>query len=176
MWENGKMDRESIERLAIDSAAGQLNEDAEALLKEYLAEHSQAGEWFTDIKEIYDNTQAVFDTKTAPAKTESKPAQKIYRLPVVRRAAIIIFAVFLGAAAGRWSNSPSPVEKPGRITAYHDPDTSKMSLNPDDIGESFWRRKAVAMITSSSGIKKDHVTGPKLWEKYRQFIKEKNYE
>ena len=173
------MDREQIERLAIDSAAGQLNEDAEALLKEYLAEHSQADKWFLDIGDIYGKTQAAFDAKTAVIKqsTENKPALKFSWLPVARRAAVLIFAVLLGATAGRWSKSPVPPEKPGQITAYQNPDKSKPTINLDDIGESFWRQKAVAMITPPlSGIQKDYVTGPKLWEKYRQFIKERNYE
>ena len=176
MWENGKMDREQIERLAIDSAAGQLNEDAEALLKEYLAEHSQANKWFLDIKEVYGKTQAAFDKKTASTKqpTEYKPFQKISWLPVARRAAVLIFAVLLGATAGRWSKSLTPETNPQRITISQGPTVERPSFN---IGESFWRKKAIAMITSpSSKIQKDYVTGPKLWEKYRQFIKERNYE
>ena len=170
------MDREQIERLAIDSAAGQLNEDAETLLKEYLAEHSQANKWFMDIKEVYDKTQATFDTKTASTKQsiEKEPSLKLNWLPVARWAAVLIFAVFLGAAAGRWSKSLTPETNPQRITISQGPTVERPSFN---IGESFWRKKAIAMITSpSSKIQKDYVTGPKLWEKYRQFIKERNYE
>ena len=39
------MDRESIERLAMDRAAGELTADAEALLASYLAEHSESRAW-----------------------------------------------------------------------------------------------------------------------------------
>jgi len=173
------MDRVSIERLAIDSAAGQLNEDAEALLKEYLAEHSEANKWFLDIRDIYDKTQAAFDVKTAFTKqpTENKPALKLNWLPVARWAAVVIFAAFIGVAAGRWSKSPASEPNPQRTTASQGPAVEQPSFNLESIGGSFWREKAVAMITSpSSEIHRDYVTGPKLWEKYRQFIKEKNYE
>ena len=46
------MEREAIERLAMDSAAGELNQDAEALLRTYLAEHPQANEWAEDMLQI----------------------------------------------------------------------------------------------------------------------------
>jgi len=173
------MDRNAIERLAIDSAAGQLNEDAEALLKEYLAEHSEANKWFLDIRDIYGKTQAAFDVKTAFTKqsTGKKPFLKLNWLPVARWAAVVIFAAFIGVTAGRWSKSPTLEPNPQRTITSQGPATEQPSFDLESIGESFWREKAVAMLTSpSSRIQKDYVTGPKLWEKYRQFIKEKNYE
>ena len=67
------MEREAIEKLAMDSAAGQLNEDAETLLKEYLAEHPEAKKWFQDMQEIYANIQVAFNEKTAPVKKDDEP-------------------------------------------------------------------------------------------------------
>ena len=57
------MEREAIERLTIDSAAGELNEDAEALLRTYLAEYPQANKWAEDILQIYYRTEAAIKTK-----------------------------------------------------------------------------------------------------------------
>ena len=55
------MNCEQIERLAMDSAAEQLNEDVEALLQEYLTEHSEANKLFLDMQEIYENTKVAFN-------------------------------------------------------------------------------------------------------------------
>ena len=62
------MNPETIERLAIDSAAGQLNEDIEILLREYLSEHPAEKKCFSEMQEIYNKTQIAFDSKTAFVK------------------------------------------------------------------------------------------------------------
>ena len=59
------MKRETIERLAIDVAAGELNEDAEALLDAYLAEHPQAKQWAEQMLTTYESTQEAIAEKTS---------------------------------------------------------------------------------------------------------------
>ena len=58
------MEREQIERLAIDSAAGELNEDMQALFEEYIAGHPEAKKYVEDMLGIYENTDAAIIAKT----------------------------------------------------------------------------------------------------------------
>lgn len=58
------MEREAIERLAIDSAAGELNQDAEALFRTYLIGHAEAKQWAEDMRLICEKTEAAINTKT----------------------------------------------------------------------------------------------------------------
>jgi hypothetical protein len=174
------MERDIVERLAMDSASGELSEDMEAIFKEYLAEHPDENKWAEDMMRICQATQMTVDAKTnraAIADVDIKPRLMVRLLPIARWAAVVIFAAFIGIAAGRWSKSPVISERPAHITAFSDLTVERPGLDLEGVGESFWQRKALAMLTSpSSQIHGDYVTGPKLWERYRQFIKEKNYE
>jgi hypothetical protein len=172
MLEIGKMEREAIEKLAMDSAAGQLNEDAEALLQEYLAEHPDANKWFQDIQEIYTNTQVAFETRTAFIKQskENKPFLKFNWFPVLRWAAVIAIAVTIGAAAGRWSKSEVPKQKLQQVTASSDTATKSQGFRLEDIGEGFWRDKVMAILNSSpEEIQRSNIHGPSLWERYNKY-------
>ncbi|MEJ2650058.1 MAG: hypothetical protein P8016_16810 [Sedimentisphaerales bacterium] len=176
------MDRERIERLAIDSAAGQLNEDAEALLKEYLAEHSEESNWFSDMQEIYKKTQAAFHAKTDFAKeqAESKIPQKFSMFPVIRWAAVIVISVCIGATAGRWSKSELTQPKPGQtVSSTFSTKGNETSLEDflDNFGDGFWRDKITALLNPSPvKIYKEKSSVPSLMEQYRQYLKERNYE
>ena len=170
------MEREAIEKLAMDSAAGQLNEDAEVLLKEYLAEHPEANKWFMDMQEIYTNTQFAFDEKTASVKqpTENKPSHKFNWFPVFRLAAVIAIALIIGAAAGRWSKPQIPQQKQQQVIASSDMNTKSQGIRLEDIGDGFWREKFMAMLNSSTAkTHKDYIAGPSLWEKYNKYKGEK---
>jgi hypothetical protein len=184
MLENGKMDRMSIERLAIDSAAGELSKDAEALLKAYLAEHPDEKKWAEDMLDIYQATQMTIDAKTKhlAVADESMAVREKLRLPVNwlpvgRWAAVVIFSALIGVTAGRLSKSPIVEQNPQRVAIAQGTTEEKPTIDLENVGESFWRKKAVAMITSPSYMTHgDYVKGSKLWEKYRRFIKERNYE
>ena len=170
------MEREAIEKLAMDSAAGQLNEDTETLLKEYLAEHPEANEWFQDMQEIYANTQFAFNEKTFPVKqpTENKPTLKFNWFPVFRWAAVIAIAVTIGITAGRWSKSEIPQQKLQQVATSSDTMTKSQGIRLEDIGDGFWREKVMAMMNSSTTkIHKNYITGPSLWEKYNKYKGEK---
>ena len=179
------MEREQIERLAMDSAAGELNEDMQALFEEYLAEHLEAKKYVEDILGIYEKTDAAVVAKTQPvvetdlntANINIRSHSRVLWLPIARWAAVVIFAAFVGIAVGRWSKSTVLPEKPRQIAVYQDSAVQQKKFGLDGIGDSFWRDKAVAMMTSRPiSIQEDYVTGPGLWERYRQFIKEKHYE
>jgi hypothetical protein len=172
MLEIGKMEREAIEKLAMDSAAGQLNEDAETLLQEYLTEHPEANKWFQDMQEIYETTQVAFDTKTSSVKqpTENKPYLKFNWFPVLRRAAVIAIAVTIGITAGRWSKSEIPQQKLQQVATSSDTATKSQGIRLEDIGEGFWRDKVMAMMNSSPAkMHRDYISGPSLWEKYNKY-------
>ena len=179
------MEREQIERLTIDSAAGELNEDMQALFEEYLAEHPEAKTCFESMLGIYQKTDAAIIAKTQhavetdlnTADISIKSRSKVLWLPIARWAAVIIFAAFVGIAVGRWSKSPVLVERPVQMAAYPGPAVQQRNFDLENTGDSFWRDKAIAMMTPRSGsIQKGSATGSSLWEKYREYIKEKNYE
>ena len=170
------MEREAIERLAMDSAAGQLNEDAETLLQEYLAEHPEANKWFQDMLEVYNQTKVMFDTKTASVKQlkENKLISKFNWFPVMRWAAIVIVAVCIGAIAGRWTKPEVPQQELQQVNASSDTITKSQGIRLEDIGEGFWRDKIMAMLNSSpEEIYRSNIDGPSLWEKYNKYKGEK---
>jgi len=179
------MEREQIERLAIDSAAGQLNEDAQVLFEEYLAGHPEAKDWAQAMLWIYQKTEIAVTEKTkrafmpdaGMADAGTKPYSKIHCLPIARWAAVVIFAALIGAAAGRWTKSPVLLERPDQIAAYPDSPVNRAGPDIEFTGRSFWREKALAMFQAKpSAANTVSITGPTLWEKYRQFIKERHYE
>ncbi len=179
------MEREQIERLTIDSAAGELNEDTQVLFEEYLAKHPEAKKYVDDMLGIYEKTDTAIIAKTQhavkmdlnTADITVKSRSRVFWLPIARWAAVFIFAAFVGIAVGRWSKSPVLVDNTGQIAAYRDSAEHQKNFDLENIGDSFWRDKALAMITpQSDSIQTDSVTGPGLWDRYREFIKEKNYE
>ena len=178
------MKRDAIERLAIDSAAGELSEDTEALLKEYLAEHPEAKKWVLGMQVIYEKTEAAIDEKVKTAYESVvkqpaviKPSSRLKLLPLIRWAAVIVIASCVGAAIGRWSKPSVLPQQPGPVTVSTGSAIKRPSFDLEDMGEGFWREKVVAMLNSpSTKIQKDYITGPSLWEKYRQYIKERRYE
>ena len=173
------MNREQIEKLAIDFSAKQINEDAEALLHEYLSEHQEAKQWFLEMQEIYNNTQIVFDKKTSFAKQpiENKHVFKYNQFPILRWAAVIIVTACVGAAVGRWTKTEIPQQKQIQVTSSGNFITKSPFVRYQNIGEGFWSKKIVAMLDSSPAkIDKSSFAGPSLWEKYNKYIKEKNHE
>ena len=179
------MEHDAIERLAIDSAAGQLNEDTEALFKEYLVEHPEANKWAETMLGIYQMTDAAIAEKTKRAvkpdtimaDAGTKPRSIVYWLPIARWAAVVIFAAFIGIAVGRWTKSSVLAERPGQFSAYRDSTVKRTGIDIEDTGESFWRQKALAMFKAKPSMASTaSITGPTLWEKYRQLIKDRHYE
>ena len=173
------MERERIEKLAIDSAMGELNEDAKILLGVYLAEHLEAKQWADDMLQIYEQTQAAIDMDTkeddAYSKTtvfKMKSTSRMKWLAVGRWAAVVILMISIGVIVGRWT-------KPKQIVQQQDVRvvSGRKFYRPGYNENSFWYQKAMALnkprYLSRSGMGFERQS---LWGKYRQYIQEKNYE
>ena len=178
------MKRDEIERLAIDSAAGELNADADALFRAYLAEHPQADQWAQDVLRLYRQTEAAISTKTAQAHAGrgTPPAHRHRPIrskwpSVARWAAAVIFGTVIGFTAGRWETTertyriswPEPARGPRQVQTVSD-------LQQKYAG-TFWGDKMLALLKQGPAEQyKSGLQGVRLWDRYRQYIKEKNYE
>jgi hypothetical protein len=178
------MKREVIERLAIDSAAGELNEDALTLFDAYLAEHPQAGQWAEDITGIYKETAAAIDAKTSGADAGgAMPVIKINRqlhlnwFSFGRWAAALIVAALIGFTGGRW-----PINgETSRITfTKHDrpqEQVETISDFKDKYAGTFWGKKVLALVEQRPAKRyKADFQDSSFWKTYRQYKKEKSHE
>jgi len=176
------MEREAIERLAIDSAAGELNEDAEALLRTYLAEHPQANKWAEDLRQIYNKTEAAIKTKTAHAGVGKvtpviTPVSQVSWLSVARWAAVIVLGIMIGFTAGRLGVP----DKTHRIVLQEYSRDSKPIETVTDLKEkyagTFWGDKMLALLEHKPGHRFEaNLRDIKSWDTYRQYMKEKHNE
>lgn len=176
------MDRNIVERLAIDSAAGELNEDAEALFQAYLAEHPQAKPWAEDVRQIYDKTEAAIKTKTAHAGVGKiapriKPVSQVRWSSVARWAAAVVLGALIGFTAGHWA----VIDNTHRI-AFQEPSRDLKPVETvSDLKEryagTFWGDKMLALLEHKPGQQYEtDLRGIRSRDKYRQYIKEKNHE
>jgi len=174
------MKRERIERLAIDSAAGELNEDVQILFDAYLAEHPQAGQWAEDIARIYKETETAIGAKTRDADAgRGMPAVKISRLSDMkwrsfgRWAAALIVGALVGFTGGRWTINGET----DRI-AFIKPERPAVEVKTiSDLKEkyagTFWGDKVLALLESRPGQRyKADFQDIDFWHEYRQHIKE----
>ena len=178
------MKRDAIERLAIDSAAGELNADADTLLKAYLAEHPQASQWAEDVSRLYRQTEAAISTKTAEAHAgRGTPPARSHRLTrskwssVARWAAAVIVGTVVGFTAGRWQPAERTYEiawpQPARGTRQ----VRTVSDLQQKYADTFWGDKMLALLRQRPAEQyKSGLQGVGLWDRYRQYIKERNYE
>ena len=63
------MQREIIERLAMDRTLGELTEDAAALFETYLGEHPEIQEWAGQMAQTCELTRETINKKTQVLKT-----------------------------------------------------------------------------------------------------------
>jgi len=178
------MKRDAIERLAIDSAAGELNEDAQALFRTYLTEHPRANKWAEDMLRIYGKTHAAIDAKIKTADVgikgavfKARPLSKVKWLPVVRWAAVLILGSLIGFKAGRWEITdktyrivlPEPSSVPRQVKTISD--------FREEYAGTFWGDKILALLEHRSNQQyKADFNEFRFWDRYRQYIKEKRYE
>jgi hypothetical protein len=170
------MNRDVIERLAVDSAAGELNEDAEAMFQAYLAEHQQAKQWADDIGRVYDRTETAIRTKTAhtDSRTAIKPVLQMRWMLVARWAAVLVFGAIIGFTAGRW-------EAPGNThrMAFREPIPNPKPIETvTDLREkyvgTFWGDKMLALLGHQPGQQSQLAHRDiRSWDTYRRYIKEK---
>ena len=175
------MDRERIERLAIDSAAGELNEDAEALFRSYLAEHPDANEWAMDMMGAYEMTETAIEAKTkdagAPPIADTKVSRPVDWRSAGRWAAVLAIGLFAGFSAGRWSR---PL-KTKQIAVVRIAEQPRVVATAADLkakyAGTFWGQKVLASLKPRPSIKREdrRETGD-IWDMYRRRVKEKCYE
>jgi hypothetical protein len=171
------MERETIERLAIDLAAGELNEDAQALFKAYLSEHPQTREWSKGMLDIYEKTQAAIDTKIIDKRAGSEDSfvGKNHLLQfnwqgLARWAAVIIFACLVGFTAGRWDR-PRQVN----LVSLVPPDWNANQIRTvsdwkEKYAGTFWGDKMLAMLESRPVQRsKSNFKDGGFWDKYKQY-------
>jgi hypothetical protein len=172
------MKRETIERLAIDSAAGELNEDVEALLRLYLEEHPEANPDSKEMVRIYEETAAVIETKTRNAKADmGVPVIKMNRLPYLkwrpfgRWAAALIVAAFIGFAGGRW-----PTDGETSRIGFTKPDQPQEQVKTfsdlrEEYAGTFWGDKVLALMEQKPVRRyRSDFRDVGFWQKYRKGI------
>ena len=176
------MERERIERLAMDSALGELSEDAAALLEAYLATNAPAREWARRMRCACEAAHRVVSTKTrTPAeRIPSSPATP--RLPwrmicptLGRWAAVILCALLMGAAAGRWSKPRDVFPAGVPVTVVQGaPAARGWDRLVGETGQGFWRARALALVRSESSRAQPSTAGENLWDKYRRYVREQS--
>ncbi len=177
------MERDTIERLAMDRALGELDPDTMVLFEAYLAEHPEARRWAGPMGQICDQTRDAIAQKThrdvRVAQSGCVPSLPIYRYAIVRWAAVIAVSALLGVTVDRWTRVP-PVQAPETVVVRAPaPDAGpqgwrKVLSEPE---QSFWQSKAVAMLQSQpTEMPTPPESRPGLWDRYRQFRKERSHE
>ncbi|MHC4559312.1 MAG: hypothetical protein ACYTFW_16180 [Planctomycetota bacterium] len=178
------MNRDTIERLAMDSAAGELNEDVEALFRAYISEHPRANQWAEDMLGIYEKTEAAINTKTKTpyagvegAEVKIKHLSQVKWRPVARWAAAVILGTVIGFSAGRWkiTDETYRIASPGSGRGLRQVKT--VSDLKEKYAGTFWGDKVLALLEYRPGQQyKADLHDIRFWDRYKQYIKEKRYE
>jgi predicted DNA binding CopG/RHH family protein len=178
------MERENIERLTIDAAAGELNQDAETLFGAYLAEHPEASRWARNMLQTYEKTQAAIHTKTANADVSSgRPVIKKKGLPylrwqsLIRWAAVLLVGIVIGHVAPRRPaadrTGPTVLGEPHQRQAHV---KTVQDLKQKYAG-TFWGDKILALMEHRPRqFYRGTTSDTSLWDRYRQYVKEKHHE
>ncbi len=170
------MERQAIERLAMDAALGELNEDAEAMLSAYLSEHTEARAWAQSMTAVCTRTRNAIDAGTTRSDTLTVPAHRrtsIHWAPVARWAAVVMISLLIGAGIGR-RPSPTAPSVNATIETPQNADSRSWRDVVREPGNGFWESKATALLQSSPH--RAAASQPNLWETLRKFQKGHNYE
>lgn len=180
------MKREAIERLAMDSAAGELNEDVEALFRAYLAEHPEASPDSEEMARIYEETSAAIEAKTRAAEAGAdvgEPIIKTHRLLSLnwrafgRWASALIVAAIIGFTGGRWPIGSKTSRIVFTTSARPAPQAKTISDLKEQYAGTFWGNKALALMEDKAGQRyRGDFRDVSLWEQFRRYRKETVYE
>jgi hypothetical protein len=178
------MNRDIIERLAIDSVMGELNEDAEALFRSYLDGRPQARQWAEDVRKIYSEAETAFQIKTTHADAkEIAPGMRAHSiswagwLPIVRWAAVIALGALIGFTVGRWKM----LGNPNGVALHESSRDVKPVETVSDLKRryagTFWGDKVLALLEHKPRLQYEtDLHSVKSWDTYRQYMKEKHNE
>ncbi|MHC4517477.1 MAG: anti-sigma factor [Planctomycetota bacterium] len=173
------MERETIERLAMDRALGELAADTTALFDAYLAEHPEVLPWAESMSQTCARTRAAVAEKTraVPAKEAPREA-RVHRLRAVpwrtlaRWAAVILISLGIGAGLGRQSRPDVSTPHPVVVQAPPVPARADWEQIMGTSEDSFWQAKALAMVQPKvSELPRPRVARRGFWDRYRQTIK-----
>jgi hypothetical protein len=175
------MERDSIERLAMDVALGELSEDATALFEAYLATHPQAEQWARQMQQTCATAQTAIAAKTRVLYGENlaagRPFRRIRQIsgPALGRwAAVVVLALLVGAVAGRWSGrrglQPGASVRTAVVRA--EPTAGGWRQLVSEPGPGFWQAKALALLESAPSVPSGPRSGESLWERHRHYRKE----
>ncbi len=178
------MERETIERLAMDSALGELNDDVATLLEAYLVDHPEARSWAGPMTQTCLRTQDAISSK-AHSRERNDPALRtrspwpvhINGRALIRWAAVIAMALAVGGVLGRRSAPSVPMTAPTVVRAEQDASPKGWDQVLSEPGDGFWQGKAVAMLQSKSyEVSRPRHARTGLWDRYRQSRKGRSYE
>ncbi len=178
------MNAERIERLAMDRALGELNEDATVLFETYLAEHPEAQPWAQDMASTCAQTREAVDKKTHGQSTEDFPARMHWRWltqiqweRVGRWAALVAVAAGIGVTVGRWSARHEPPADVMLVRAEPAGDSEGWQQVVNRQSQGFWQSKALALLQTkpyeTPGSRERQMN---FWLRYKQSRKERSYE
>jgi hypothetical protein len=176
------MEHQIIERLAMDAALGELNEDAEALLDAYLAEHPDARRWAQHMQTVCARTQEAIDIKTRrkDAPTCIPAAIRPQRIVVPwarlgRWAAVVAISLIAGAVIGRWAGTHAIAPETNvAVETMHSGGFKNWQELLSEPGKGFWEAKAAAIWRSEP--RRNANPQRNLWETLRQLQKGHNHE
>lgn len=142
------MTNEQIERLAMDLACGEMNEDMRALFAEYVEEHPEYRQSAAGVDELCRRCRVGLKS-TADVPASFKLCEKKAPDPfiLVRRAAIVMVAVLVGLLAGRLGRERVTSQRAEVELVQTKAETALAS----GLQDGFWKEKADALMK------------PKLW-------------
>jgi hypothetical protein len=166
----------------MDRALGELNDDVATLFETYLAEHAEARQWADPMTQTCTERARPSRGKAAVSQfaQRSRPACSVWIGGALARwAAVIAVAAGLGVAIGRRS-APVPTQRHETIVVR----TAPREAGPEgwrrvlsETEQGFWQTKAIAMLQSQPReVPRSTDSGPSLWDRYRQFRKERSHE
>ena len=178
------MEREIIERLAIDHALGELDADTAALFEAYLAGHAEAQDWAQAMAQTCTRTREAIRQKTQPTeehrrfnRTGTPWPRTIAWQTFGRWAAVIVVSLAIGAALGRRSRPPASTRETIVIQAQSTPEQQDWRQLLSKSERGFWETKALAMLQPKTNeIPGPHPGHQGLWDRYRQRRKGRSYE
>jgi len=163
------MDRDALERLAMDRAGGELDADTEALLGAYLADHPEARRAAAEMESAYRRCREAIAAQVeaaarpfpagqagratrAPGRAtrDSGRATRAARAPRrsvgrwLARAAAVLAILGLGAGGGWWlGRQAGPRTVPAMPAA---PAVAQADVSPLDRLGPFWREKVATLL------------------------------
>ena len=170
------MERETIERLAMDRALGEMDADTTALFDVYLAEHPEMQAWAEAMSRACVRTDEAIAAKTgAVGVEESRHETRVHRLRTIswqtlaRWAAVVMVSLGIGAQLGRQSQPDVPASRPLVVQAQPAPGRAGWERVMGATKDSFWQTKALAMVQPKVyESPRPRVARRGFWDRYRQ--------